>query len=81
MGGISQNNRTVCSFQCVFSWNSRLMISNQRCAHAQRQIIRTQCFFTERADDRDSQRLQSDDKTESFSAAAAHVLAVNMRHE
>ncbi len=57
------------------------MISNQCCAQAQKQIIRTQCFFTEQADDEDSQHSQSDDKIESLraAAAAAQVLAVSMR--
>lgn len=68
MGRINQNNGTACSLSVVLflSWNSSLMISNQCCAHAQRQIIRTQCFLSQKqTDDGYSQHSQSDDKIES----------------
>lgn len=48
------------------------MISNQCCTHAQRQIIRTQCFLSQKqTDDGYSLHSQSDDKIESTLSSRA----------
>lgn len=81
MARIHQNNRTVCSFSmffwgCFFSWNSSLMISNQCCAHTQRQIIRTQCFWQSKQMTGTVSIHNLKTKFEPFSA---HVLAADLR--
>ena len=58
------------------------MISNQCYAQTKRRIIRTLCFFSRSKQMTGTVSVQSDDRTESLSvAAAAHVLAADKRHE
>ena len=73
----------VFPFSCPFSsWNSSPMISNQCCAHAQRQIIRTQCFLSQSKQMTGTvsiRNLMTELSLLSAAAAAEHVLPADMR--